>query len=151
MLAPDAIFARVQQALRTGLPAWLPSAHGYDEMPQVLDGADRAHRSWSVQLPVSAPQAGRQSRAPSQGLHFLTAVDVRWLYRLRTEQRDTDYQAALVDEQLILHALCVTPTNAQLQLQLDGQITRRELPVSTGPMLLGEMHFSVPHQFALGA
>jgi hypothetical protein len=148
VLAPDQIFVRLQAQLQAGLPDWRPSRHSYELLETAPDGAELAHRTWSVQLAETIPQAGRQALTTT-GHHCLSLVGLRWLYRLRVEVRDEDYAGALVDELRVLQAALATDRDPELRLQLASSLTRREVQTTTGPLLLGEMRFQVPHQVAL--
>lgn len=151
MLTVSDVFDRVRDALG-GLSGWYASAYPYEDMPSVLDGADKSHQTYSVAVPSSVPLAGRQVLSASVGTQHRTDLRVRWLYRLRVGNRDDDLQAALTAEAVLRNAVLATAKNPQLRITLAPEgATRRELPASTGPMLLGEMHFHVFHSIALAA
>lgn len=151
MLNPSDIHRRVQAAIAGALDGWYPSRHSYEDLPSVPDGAEVSHQSYAVALPSSEWQPGRQPRSRTEGQHTGTELRVRWLYRIRVEARDTDYRAALDAELALLRAILATGEDRELRVQLAGPASRRDLTSATGPMLLGELDFTVYHQIALVA
>lgn len=150
MLTPSALFSAVSSTL-AGLTGWYASRHGYEDFTAVPDGAEISHQSYSIALLSTVPLAGRQRLSATEaGTLHRTDLRVRWLYRVRVEQRDTDYASALTAESALRAAVLATAQSAPLRITLgeDGA-ERRELPASTGPMLLGEIAFTVVHAVPL--
>lgn len=151
MLAPSVIHSRIQAAIATALPTWYPSVRGASEFERVLDGAERSHLSYSVEIPLTTWSEGRQPLSATEGCHVATSVVVRWLYRLRPEARDADYRLALDAEITLLRAVVGVGGSPELRVQIASDLERVELGSDTGPMLLGRMRYVVYHQIALAA
>ena len=149
-MTATSLFSRVSTAL-AGLTGWYASRHGYEDFASVPDGAELSHQSYSIALLATVPLAGRQRLSASEaGTLHRTDLRVRWLYRVRVEQRDTDYAAALAAEDTLRAAVLATRQSPALRISLGGDgAERRELPSSTGPMLLGELAFNVVHAIPL--
>ena len=149
MLTVASLFDRVSTALG-GLSGWYPSRHGFEEFARVPDGAERSHQSFVVAVPSSVPLAGRQPLSSSVGTMHRSELAVRWLYRLRVEDRVGDMALALAAEATLRNAVLATGPNPDLRIALAPEgATRQELDPSTGPMLLGELRFLVRHAIPL--
>lgn len=145
----DRVVAHLAGTLGVDVPAWNLSRHSFEAMERgaTRDSADVAHLSYAVATPTTVWQMARQRDAIPH--HAGTRLHVRWLYRLRVEDHDGDYSAALDAEALLLKAVLATPSDPQLRVQLDDGMTRRVLEAEAGAYLLGEIHFTVYHQVAL--
>lgn len=151
MLDVSDVHERIEAAIAIALPTWRASAHGYDEIAGLPDGAERSHLAYVVAALDTAWKEGRQLRAVDTQQYATTTIGVRWLHRVRVELRSADYRAALDEEKALIRAVLATYENPELQIVLSGSATRRELTPAGGPFLLGEIEFSVHHTIALSA
>lgn len=146
MLTVDSVFSRVGTALAS-LSGWRPTVRTFEAFPSADGGAERDHKTYAIATPATRLLQGRQG-ASNQAR---TDLVVRYLYRIRPTDRDTDYAAALVAEAALRAAVLGTTRNPELRVQIPvgTDAIRRELPSGTGPMLLGELPFVVFHSLPL--
>lgn len=149
MLDVAEVHARVEAAVAGALPSWRVSAHAWEDLPSIPDGAERSHLTYAVATSSTRWLAGRQLRAVDTLQYCETVIEVRWLHRLRVEARSADYRAALDAEIALVRAIVAAGSNPELQLVLTESARRRELPPPTGPYLLGDLTLTALHHVTL--
>ena len=159
MLTPrqirDRILAHLASTLGVADPPWYLSAHAAEDMEDTVgrarEGALRMHLAYAIATPMTTWLDGR-SAGPRrrQGQAARTEILARWVHRLRVEDHDGDYSAALDAEMDLIRAILATPTDSAMILSLAGDTTRRVLRPPTGPVLLGDVRVSAHHFADLG-
>lgn len=159
MLTPreirDRILAQIAATLGAADPPWYLAAHAAEDMEDAIgrarEGALRMHLAYAVAVPSTTWLDGRAAGPRRrQGQAARTEILVRWTHRLRVEDHDGDYAAALDAEMGLIRSILATPADSALILSLAGDTTRRVLRPATGPVLLGDVRVAAHHFADLG-
>lgn len=154
-LAVDQIRSRVTTRVLAALGStWRESLTVYDLYPS-YDTRQIEHLSLTVGvLSTDVQQPSRQ--VASVGMPAITRIGLRWSYRLRTDGMSSDYDAALVAEQLVAKALAscaVSPTSNPKLAPRITSLSRRVVTASdgtgTGTLLTGEILADVFHHYPI--
>lgn len=128
-------------------PAWVRSAHSYDEFPPTRDSGDVLHRTFSLGLiDTFATTFERQPRGrASPGSFVQTRIGVRFLAAIRADDKRGSYRDALEAEGELRRLVMAAARDDGLQLRYEGTSLRTMESESR----LVELRFLVHHHVTL--